>query len=105
LENLVIVVGAGPAGLMTACELRLADVDVVVLDPRRALAERNSPGTTVHGRTLEILEYRGLDQPDAVPRSSVTFAGFRLGTGDAQPRDRVFDLPQPRFEQILEERA
>ncbi len=35
----VVVVGAGPVGLWTACELRLAGVDVALLERRTARME------------------------------------------------------------------
>lgn len=55
----VIVVGAGPTGLMLACELAMRSVRVRLLDQRREL-----PNITrafgVHARTLELLDARGL---------------------------------------------
>ncbi len=55
----VIVVGAGPTGLMLACELRMRGVTVRLLEERRDL-----PNITrafgVHARTLELLDARGL---------------------------------------------
>lgn len=55
----VIVVGAGPAGLMLAGELRLAGVDVVLLEK---LAERTgeSRGLGFTARTMEVFAQRGL---------------------------------------------
>ncbi|MFJ3770985.1 FAD-dependent monooxygenase [Streptomyces sp. NPDC090075] len=55
----VIVVGAGPAGLMLAGELRLAGVDVVLLE---RLAERTgeSRGLGFTARTMEVFAQRGL---------------------------------------------
>jgi 2-polyprenyl-6-methoxyphenol hydroxylase-like FAD-dependent oxidoreductase len=55
----VIVVGAGPTGLMLACELALAGVDVCVLE-RRATQANITRAFAVHARTLEILDARGL---------------------------------------------
>ncbi|MEV7739854.1 MULTISPECIES: FAD-dependent monooxygenase [Streptomyces] len=55
----VIVVGAGPAGMMLAGELRLAGVDVIVLE---RLAERTgeSRGLGFTARTMEVFDQRGL---------------------------------------------
>ncbi len=55
----VIVVGAGPAGLMLAGELRLAGVTVLVLErlPQRTGESRGLGFTT---RTMEIFDQRGL---------------------------------------------
>ncbi|WP_434598866.1 FAD-dependent monooxygenase [Streptomyces sp. A5-4] len=59
MDAAVIVVGAGPAGLMLAGELRLVGVDVIVLE---RLAERTgeSRGLGFTARTMEIFEQRGL---------------------------------------------
>jgi 2-polyprenyl-6-methoxyphenol hydroxylase-like FAD-dependent oxidoreductase len=55
----VIVVGAGPTGLMLACELAIRGVAVRLLEERREL-----PNITrafgLHARTLELLDARGL---------------------------------------------
>lgn len=58
-ESQVIVVGAGPVGLLLAGELRLAGADVVVLD-RLAAPTTESRASTLHARTMEILDSRGL---------------------------------------------
>ncbi|WP_107658166.1 FAD-dependent monooxygenase [Nocardia suismassiliense] len=55
----VVVAGGGPTGLMLAAELRLAGVDVVLLD---GLAQRTGESRSggIHARTMEILDQRGL---------------------------------------------
>ncbi|WP_327238635.1 FAD-dependent monooxygenase [Streptomyces sp. NBC_01317] len=55
----VTVVGAGPTGLMLACELRLAGVDVVVLE-RLTEPTAQSRGRGLHTRSVELLDQRGL---------------------------------------------
>jgi bifunctional hydroxylase/dehydrase len=59
MDASVVIVGAGPAGLMLAGELRLAGVDVVVLE---RLAERTgeSRGIGFTTRTMEVFDQRGL---------------------------------------------
>ncbi|MET8539623.1 FAD-dependent monooxygenase [Kitasatospora sp. NPDC004799] len=59
MDASVIVVGAGPAGLMLAGELRLAGVDTIVLDrlPERT-GESRGIGFTI--RTMEVFDQRGL---------------------------------------------
>ncbi|MEI5527140.1 FAD-dependent monooxygenase [Streptomyces brasiliscabiei] len=59
MDAAVIVVGAGPAGLMLAGELRLAGVDVVVLE---RLTERTgeSRGLGFTARTMEVFDQRGV---------------------------------------------
>jgi 2-polyprenyl-6-methoxyphenol hydroxylase-like FAD-dependent oxidoreductase len=55
-EN-VLVVGAGPSGLVVASELALAGVDVTVLE-RRTDGVQSRAGTILP-RVLELLDWRG----------------------------------------------
>ncbi|WP_225828580.1 rifampin monooxygenase [Streptomyces naphthomycinicus] len=55
----VIVVGAGPTGLMLAGELRLHGVRVVVLD-RLTEPSGHSRGRGLHARSVELMDQRGL---------------------------------------------
>ncbi|MFH8937555.1 FAD-dependent monooxygenase [Streptomyces griseosporeus] len=59
MDASVVVVGAGPAGLMLAGELRLAGTDVTVLErhPRRT-GESRGIGLTIG--TMEVFDQRGL---------------------------------------------
>jgi bifunctional hydroxylase/dehydrase len=59
MDAAVIVVGAGPAGLTLAAELRLAGVEVVVLE-RLAAPTGQSRGLGFTGRTMEVFDQRGL---------------------------------------------
>lgn len=59
MRRQVVVIGAGPTGLWVAAELKLAGIDVVVLD-KREQASRHSRSLTIHGRTLETFALRGL---------------------------------------------
>ncbi|MUM33865.1 FAD-dependent monooxygenase, partial [Mycolicibacterium sp. CBMA 361] len=59
-EHAVLIVGAGPTGLMLAGELALAGVDVAVLERR---TDRDLVGSRAGGmtpRTLEVLDQRGI---------------------------------------------
>lgn len=56
----VVVVGAGPSGLVVAGELALAGVDVVVIERRVGLVQ--SRAGTILPRVLELLDARGLAQ-------------------------------------------
>jgi bifunctional hydroxylase/dehydrase len=55
----VIVVGAGPSGLVLAAELRLGGVEVIVLD-RLKEASGESRGLGFTARTMELFDQRGL---------------------------------------------
>ena len=54
----VIVVGAGPTGLMLAAELALAGVACLVLERRTGL-RADSRAICLHARTMEVLDLRG----------------------------------------------
>ncbi|MEV0822474.1 FAD-dependent monooxygenase [Nonomuraea rubra] len=57
--NDVVIVGAGPTGLMAACELALAGVSCVIVDKRGA--ESNvTRAFGLHARALELLDARGM---------------------------------------------
>ncbi|EHK79420.1 FAD-dependent monooxygenase [Sinorhizobium meliloti CCNWSX0020] len=56
-----IVVGGGPVGLWLSCELRLAGLRVVVIE-RRTQRINQSRALTIHGRTLEVLSLRGIEE-------------------------------------------
>ena len=55
----VIIVGGGPTGMMLAAELRLHEVDVLVLE-KDAEPSRLVRSLGLHPRSIEILDQRGL---------------------------------------------
>jgi 3-(3-hydroxy-phenyl)propionate hydroxylase len=56
----VVVVGAGPAGMMLAAELALAKVDVAVVERRPDHVLAGSRAGGFHARTIEVLDQRGV---------------------------------------------
>jgi len=59
-EHAVVVVGAGPTGLMLAAELALAGVDVAVVERRPDQHLHGSRAGGLSSRTLEVLDQRGV---------------------------------------------
>ena len=107
----VIVVGAGPTGLMLACELRLAGVRTLVLERQRQLRDTPKAGG-LSGQILELLHYRGLvDRFEAAstaqaPALRLPFGGVHVDfTQLAVPPMRLLLLPQPMLESLLAEIA
>ncbi len=106
----VIVVGAGPAGLMLAGELSLAGVRPVVLE-RRAEPGTAHKASGLGGRILDLLRYRGLlDRFAAVgspiPAPIFPFGGMHVDfTPLADGPMDAMGIPQARVEQLLAERA
>jgi 2-polyprenyl-6-methoxyphenol hydroxylase-like FAD-dependent oxidoreductase len=108
----VIVVGAGPTGLVLAGELALRGVAVAVLE-RAAQPSGQSRGGGVNSRTCEVLEMRGL--LDAVLARSVPregaggghFAGLPVELDTRPWRTRwpaALMVPQDRAEEVFEAR-
>ncbi|WSA99712.1 FAD-dependent monooxygenase [Streptomyces sp. NBC_01794] len=99
----VIVVGAGPVGLMLAGELRTGGARVTVLE-RLAEPTTESRASTLHARTMEIFDQRGLlDALGSVPNDMVGhFGGIRLDFSGLDSRYRgQWKVPQARTEQLL----
>ncbi|MFI1256084.1 FAD-dependent monooxygenase [Streptomyces netropsis] len=55
----VLVVGAGPAGLLVACELALAGVRTRIVE-KRVEPHRESRALNLHPRSIELMDMRGL---------------------------------------------
>ncbi|SHN45178.1 FAD-dependent monooxygenase [Cryptosporangium aurantiacum] len=111
MQTDVIVVGAGPIGLMLAGELRLAGVRTLVLEKHEQPREVPKAGG-LGGQILELLRYRGLlerfraasPNPDPAPR--FPFGGLDVDlTKSADSPLHAMVLPQRLLEQILDERA
>ncbi|MGN5633859.1 FAD-dependent monooxygenase [Streptomyces sp. AC154] len=101
----VIIVGAGPVGLLLAGELRLGGARVTVLE-QLVEPTTESRASTLHARTLEILEDRGVLRrlgalPDGGPGH---FGGLRLDLAEAEPGHPYagqWKCPQARLEAVL----
>jgi 3-(3-hydroxy-phenyl)propionate hydroxylase len=56
----IIIVGAGPTGLMLAAELALAGVGAAIVERKAAQARVGGRAGGLHARTLELLDQRGI---------------------------------------------
>ncbi|WP_214323127.1 FAD-dependent monooxygenase [Nonomuraea sediminis] len=93
----VVIAGAGPTGLMLAAELRLAGIDVVVLE-RDAEPSPHSRAFGMLPRTLEVLDQRGVAD---------RFDGPMFGQADlaADMVDLDFTRLDTRYGQLLHAQA
>ncbi|MEV0643069.1 FAD-dependent monooxygenase [Streptomyces sp. NPDC050619] len=105
MSRTVVIAGGGPVGLMLASELSLAAVETVVIE-RFTEPSDYSRSLTLHARTAEVLEQRGLNRFSEYPR----VASYNFGLVELQ--DHVEDesllpllVPQRDIERLLEERA
>jgi 2-polyprenyl-6-methoxyphenol hydroxylase-like FAD-dependent oxidoreductase len=106
----VVVVGAGPVGLWTACELRLAGLRVSLVERRPERTEQ-SRALTIHGRTSELFAMRGLAErflAEGKPIPTGHFASLdtRLDFSGFETRfPFTLFLRQSRTEALLETQA
>ncbi|MGW1880417.1 SDR family oxidoreductase [Streptomyces sp. NPDC001975] len=104
LDTDVLVVGAGPVGLLLAGELRTGGARVTVLE-RLTEPTAESRASILHARTMELLHERGLVErlgppPDAGPGH---FGGIPLDLTEAgdSPYAGQWKAPQTRVEAVL----
>ncbi|MET9799158.1 FAD-dependent oxidoreductase [Streptomyces sp. NPDC006368] len=109
-ETDVIVVGAGPTGMMLAGDLAAAGIEVTVIERRPRTASNLTRAFAVHARTLELLDARGL--ADELLKTGTRLSRLRLYarlTLDlSRLRSRfpfVLITPQYEVERLLERRA
>lgn len=106
----VIVVGAGPTGLLLAGDLATAGVPVTLVEKRPHKAGNLSRAFVLHARTLEQLDARGL--ADDLETRGRTLDRIRLFgrlslTLDTLPSrfNHLLVIPQYEVEEALERRA
>ena len=105
MDTQAIIVGAGPVGLMLAGELRLAGVDVVVLE-QRLTRSGESRGVGFTARATELFRQRGLLRRLGEVEISRNghFGGIPLDFGVLEGSHfGVRGVPQHRVERMLEE--
>ena len=59
-EHAVVIAGGGPAGMMLAAELALAEIDVAVIERRPDHGLDGSRAGGLHSRTIEVFDQRGV---------------------------------------------
>src|SRR3984893_11512391 len=105
----VVVVGAGPTGLMLACELALGRAKARLLEERTDMPNITR-AFAVHARTLELLDARGLAD-ELLTRGVPVYelappGGTTMNLRELPTRfGMVFIVPQSGTERVLQARA
>ncbi|SCE03134.1 2-polyprenyl-6-methoxyphenol hydroxylase [Streptomyces sp. BvitLS-983] len=106
----VLVVGAGPTGLMLAAELRLHGVRTVVVE-KDTEPTGHSRAQGLHVRSTEVMDQRGLLDQFLARGTQFRVGGFFAGLGPAWPEGMdtahsyVLAIPQAETERLLAEHA
>lgn len=112
MDDEVLVVGAGPTGLMLAGELCLAGVRPLVVE-RQSQLGGVPKAAGINGQILRLLRHRGLlERLEAAgsgpvrPAPGAPFGGVQLDfSGLADSPIQVLSLPQRQLEHLLDDRA
>ncbi len=104
-DHAVVIAGGGPTGLMLAAELKLAGVDVVVVERRTSQDLDGKRAGGLHSRTIEVLDQRGVAErflSEGQTHPFVGYAGTFLDISDFPTRHNyILALWQNRIEPIL----
>ena len=60
MRHQVVIAGGGPTGMMLAAELKLAGIDVAIVERRTTPELMRSGALGLHARTIEVLDQRGI---------------------------------------------
>jgi 2-polyprenyl-6-methoxyphenol hydroxylase-like FAD-dependent oxidoreductase len=101
----ILIVGAGPTGLMLAGELALAGVDAAIVERRASQDLAGSRAGGLHSRTIEVLDQRGIADrflSQGQKAQVARFAGVSLDISDFPTRHNYgLGLWQKHIERIL----
>ena len=104
-EHSVLIVGAGPTGLMLSGELALAGVDAAIVERRASQDLIDTRARGLHSRTIEVLDQRGIADRFLSEGKVAQVAGFSwipLDISDFPTRHNYgLGLEQKHIERIL----
>ena len=104
-NHAVVIAGGGPTGLMLAAELKLANVDVAIVERRKNQELAGSRAGGLHSRTIEVLDMRGIADRFLSQGQAMQILGFNLVRLDMSdfPTRHPYGLAlfQNRIERIM----
>lgn len=104
-DHAVAIAGGGPTGLTLAAELKLAGVDVAIVERRAGQDLNGSRSGGLHSRTIEVLDQRGVADrflAEGQVMQVQMFSGIPLDISDFPTRHNYgLALWQGHFERIL----
>lgn len=104
-DHAVVIAGGGPTGMMLAAELRLAGIDVAIVEPRSGHELEGSRSRGLHARTIEVLDQRGVADRFLAEGQAMqvqSFGMIPLDISDFPTRHNYgLALRQQDFERIL----
>jgi len=104
-KHAVVIAGGGPTGMMLAGELRLAGVDVAIVERRASQDLVGSRAGGLHARTIEVLDQRGI--ADRFVSQGQVYEVVRFGMSSLKISDfpsrhnYTLGLSQKHIERIL----
>jgi 2-polyprenyl-6-methoxyphenol hydroxylase-like FAD-dependent oxidoreductase len=106
-DHAVLIAGAGPTGMMLAAELKLAGIDVALVERRPTAELAGSRAGGLHARSIEVLDQRGIADRFIAAGQTYPAAGYamiQLSLADLPSRHNyVLGLWQNHIERILSE--
>lgn len=102
----VVIAGGGPTGLMLAAELKLAGVDVGIIERRASQELEGTCARGMHTHTIEVLDQRGIAERFLVQGKTYPVVHFHvpLDISDFPTRHNyILGLMQNRIERTLAE--
>lgn len=76
MDHAVVVVGAGPTGMMLAGELALAGIDVAIVERRATRELVGARAGGLHSRSIEVMDQRGIADRFLAEGTPAQIAGF-----------------------------
>ena len=105
MKHEVVIAGGGPTGMMLAGELKLAGVDVAIVERRASAQLVGSRAGGLHARTIEVLDQRGIADrflAEGQKAQAVAFAGVHFDLSGFPTRHPYsLGLRQKHIERIL----